>query len=433
MTEEHLKDDLREISYRPALVAASLFTLVFLISSIGSIVGGSRGHVLVIISSLPLSLFSMPLLDTLEDPAMLALVLYGLNFILGAVFWFAAILVTSNIRLFLSRRKLDYMLVSLIVVIILSALIFKSLRSYGFFIGLEGSASWKSGIPGKHVFTSSTTAKGHVIVGGMGWLAILTDNGWYSFKVPGMSRKTADSMVAVSPEMAYAKFGNEIYEISKKRWKRIPLDRSSGRLALIKDGSVINFSAMGLSVIKNGVVEPFDVFGDCVPSGTEAFTDSNGRIWSGGRLGHLACILNGDRINDITPKGIEDGQPAGDTATAFAEDAHGTIYLGTDNGMIYRMSKETAEKVKLHSSKELETITSMIFDNSGRLIVTTDSNVPSEALLNIDVEKRTVEPLSLPDKTRLVHPCCLVRDSRNVIWIGTSHGMYPMDEKQPAK
>jgi hypothetical protein len=430
--EDRLKEDLLEIKYRPALLVVWVFALVFVLASLGSMVGGRQSNVLVIISSLPLSLFTLPLLDTIENPTYFALVLYGLNLLFGAGFWFLAVLVSTNISAFLAHRKLDYLLIVIIAALILVAFVFKHLRDYGFFLGKEGAVVWKEGLPHKRIYLSSENARGRMMLGGMGWIARYEKGSWVHFKVPGKSRKFPDSMVANSEGLYYAKFGMDVYEIAPAHWTRIPLKRSAGRLTLSKEGTVLLFSTDGVLELHGIAFEPVEAYGDCVPSASAVFTDSHGWQWTGGRLGHMACVFDGKMLIEIEERGVVPGAPSSDSATAFAEDKEGVLYFGTEKGAVYRVSDRVAERVPLKYPDDAGMVTSMVFDQRGELILTYENPSVMYALYKISIEKETIEQVGFPKAQTYRHLCCLVRDDDRKIWLGTNRGIVLFEETPSA-
>ncbi|MBI5524707.1 MAG: hypothetical protein HY897_00070 [Deltaproteobacteria bacterium] len=417
--EEHLKADLQEMKYRPAVLTVAAFAAMFAFASVGSLVAGRAGHVLVIVAGLPLSLFTMPLLDAIEDPLVSALVLYGLNFVFGALFWFLTIVVATNFGLFLARRKLDYLLVVIVGVVLLCAFTFKELRGYGFFVGLEGKAAWKDGVPHKRVFATSTAAKGALVVGGRGWIAHQHEGKWMHFRVPGKSRKFPDSLVSLPDGRFFAKFGSDVYEISHTRWTRIPLKRASGALALSKNNELVLFSVEGVMLLRGVAFQPLGVAGDCVPDDRRVFVDSRGWVWSGGKLGNLACVYDGRNLHELKIKGADDDAPAGDAATAFAEDAAGVVWVGTEKGAVFRVSDGKAERLALPYPSGAGWLTSLLADEAGKFLATYSDG----GMFVVDVLKNSVVGAELPGSDRLKHLCCLVRDGAGHVWVGTNKGL----------
>ncbi|MFA6032620.1 MAG: two-component regulator propeller domain-containing protein [Myxococcota bacterium] len=417
--KEPLKEDLLAMRYRPALAATGVFAAAFLICTIGSILGGQSGHVLVIVASLPLSLFVMPLLDTIEDPAAFAMVLYGLNFIFGALFWFVSVVVMSNVRMFLEKKKLDYLLVAVIATVVLLAFVFKELRGYGFFLGLNGAVSWKDGVPRKRVFSSAVSGPGDSMVSGAGWLAHYHNGKWVHFKVPGKSRRIAWSMVSTGDESFYAKYGQDVFQITHKNWKRMPIKRSSGALAINKAGEVTLLSADGISVLRNGVFEEIGAVAECVPGESRVFADSHGELWTGGKLGSMACVFDGKKLSVVRVAGAGEDEPAQDSARAFAEDKSGRVWFGTEGGDVYRVDDGVARQIRFVRPMNPGKVTSLLFDPDGNLLLTYEN----AGLFIMRSQDGFITQVDLPGADHLHHLCCLARDGSGAIWVGHGHGL----------
>ena len=419
---DHLKEDLLEMKYGTALVVGGLYVLVFLVASLGAVLGGKAGQVLVIVVSLPFSLFVMPVLDIVENPVLYKLILFGVNFFAGLVFWFLLALVVTNFRLFLSKSKLEIALVVLLAFIIVTALVLKELRGYGFFIGREGTISWKEGLPKKRVFVAANNSVSGPFVGGIGWLARFSDGRWQNMSVPGKLRKIPGSIVSLPDGKVYAKYRQDVYEIDQKRWKKISLKRSSGSLAVSPKGEVMVFSVEGVSILRNGefVAEEFN--GDCVPNEMTVFTSTSGDMWFGGKLGSIACTYDGKRLSIVALAGEKS---VTDSATAFAEDMSGTIYFGTETGDVYRISGGKAVMI-FDGGDDATNVNSLIFDQQKRLVVSYRNTSPARIEL-IGVDGLRQETPSIQGK----YPCCLLRDLAGNIWIGDSGGMMLVEGRQP--
>jgi hypothetical protein len=124
-------------------------------------------------------------------------------------------------------------------------------------------------------------------------------------------------------------------------------------------------------------------------------------------------------------------EPAGDSATAFAEDRDGVIWFGTEKGFIFKVSDSSARKLNLKYPQEPGMVTSMLFDSTGELFLTYERPPYHKGPFRAPEEGGAIEALEVPRAETFKHICCLARDDDNRIWFGTNRGLQLFRDASP--
>ncbi len=234
---------------------------------------------------------------------------------------------------------------------------------------------------------------------------------WFGYNTAGIDRlDTASGKIERLVQMP------ELSEVAPV-WKMLT-DRTGGIWISLYNGGILHYENNHFTSISNlSLLKPLTLF-----------EDRKGDIWAGirnergqlppGMVGGLARIHDGLGTN-YTWRGVEH-----DGVRAVAEDASGTIWVGTDGAGLFKFTAAGAEPVVPISGPSARRVSSLIADPEGNMWVGTFQEGLVLFREGHAFSFRSNNQFSFHDVVNLS------LDAEDHLWIGTEKGVFGMPRKQ---